>query len=255
MPIIRTTKPLRGRDPKDHYPTDPRIVRAALRRYGPAPGYPGPRDPSFTILDTGAGSGVWGAVARQFYPAAGIGAVDISPRPVDLPWGIYHEWRQEDYLTAPYGGGGFGMVIGNPPFCLAERFVRKSIHLLADGGLLIYLLRLYFAGSQKRARGLFAEFPPHVIATLVGRPSWTQNNKTDADEYAIWVWRKGYAGRTAHDWLEWKQAAGWVPPPLHLPPEALDLPEDGIAPPPQKPDRTPEERAAAAPRQEQLILL
>jgi hypothetical protein len=233
MPIIRTTKPLNSRDPKDHYPTDPRAARAAILAYGPSD-----RDRPIRIIDAGAGWGIWGIVARQLYPAAEIIGIDISPPPPELAPGIYNSWQQESYLTATLPDG-VDLVMGNPPYKPAERFVRRSLGLLADGGALVFLLRLYFSGSKRRARGLFRTDPPETVATLIGRPSWTwfRNGRTDADEYAIWFWRKGYTGRTYHDWLEWQDQGGWVPPAIPIPPPdsgesaaaAYDLPETILA--------------------------
>lgn len=89
-------------------------------------------------------------------------------------------------------------VITNPPYSLAEEFVRKSIH--RDGGYQefdqAFLLRINFLGSQKRAQ--FHREYPSDLYVLPRRPSFT-NGGTDATEYAWFVWgpptREGRKGR------------------------------------------------------------
>ncbi len=77
----------------------------------------------------------------------------------------------------------FDVCIGNPPYSLAKEFVDRA---LGCSRVVAFLLRLNFLGSQKRAAWL-REQPPSVYV-LPRRPSFTDDNKTDATEYAWFVW-------------------------------------------------------------------
>ena len=139
-----------------------------------------------TILDPGAGDGVWGRAARTRWPQSLIAGVEL--RAVPQPAG-FNFWYSDDYLrmtTAP----AFDLIIGNPPYKLAESFVRQSLANLADGGYLVFLLPLGFLAGKGRFSGLYSDFPPERVAICAGRPSFTGNGKTDAHEYAVFYWRK-----------------------------------------------------------------
>lgn len=194
--IIQTTKPLRPRDPDDHYPTPPGLALAALRLF--------PFQPK-TILDPGAGTGVWGSVARELWPGAFICGVD-NTFPDKPP--AYDLWRVHDYLSdeaAVYSGA--DLVVGNPPYRSAEEFVRQALRDVMPSGMIIFLLRLAFLEGQARMAGLWREWPPTSVHVLGKRPSFTGDGKTDATAYAVYVWRKS-AGlpnwKTTLDWLDWK---------------------------------------------------
>lgn len=87
------------------------------------------------------------------------------------------------------------MIITNPPYNLASEFLRRAMFEVAPGGLVVFLLRLNFFGSQKR-KPLFDEFPPKYCFVHSKRPSFTGGG-TDATEYAHFVWQQGYKGFTS----------------------------------------------------------
>lgn len=200
MPIITTTKKMRPRDPMDHYPTDPAVALAALRLL---PHDLGRRHPDHTppfIVDPGAGSGVYGAAARQIWPDAEISGCDIR----DLPQpAAYDQWIPRwDFVTQAVGGGA-NLVMGNPPYKFAEEFIRKGFRFLTDGGYINFLLRLSFLEGQKRARGLWKDFPLQSVHVLAARPSFTGDGRTDATAYAIFILQKGWTGTTTLHILDW----------------------------------------------------
>lgn len=177
---ISTDKELKARNPHDFYPTPPSLCRAvidALRIDQPS-----------RILDPGAGSGTWGAAARRRWGDTEITGIELRPVPKPEE---YNHWIDMDYLIG-YKGGGFDLVIGNPPYGdLAEQFIRRSLAALRPGGILIQLLRLAFLGSDDRGSGLWQEFPTKEIWVLSRRPSFTGDGKTDATNYAMFVWQAG----------------------------------------------------------------
>lgn len=100
-----------------------------------------------------------------------------------------------DFLTWPRDfvpSTRFDYILTNPPFSLAEEFVRKSLGL-AD--VVIMLLRLNFLGSQKRAPFLRSNMPDVYI--LSKRPSFTGKG-TDSTEYAWFVWDSRAPRRSGH---------------------------------------------------------
>lgn len=76
----------------------------------------------------------------------------------------------------------FDVILTNPPYSLAEEFIKASIPL-AD--TVAMLLRLNFLGSESRATFL-REYAPDVYV-LPNRPSFV-NGKTDSCEYAWMMW-------------------------------------------------------------------
>jgi hypothetical protein len=103
-----------------------------------------------------------------------------------------------------YQRQGFGLVIGNPPFKVAEEHVLHSLELLKPGGYLAFLLRLGFLGSFRRAVGLWSRPGLLHVAPIAPRPSFyskarlrkteRRSGSNDKSEYALFLWRAGYAG-------------------------------------------------------------
>lgn len=111
----------------------------------------------------------------------------------------------EDFQQSPES-----LILGNPPYNLAESHVRLGLERLGhyeakapQPRYLCFLLRASFLASKKRA-ALFAEAPPRWVWNIVGRPSFTGNGKTDGAEYAAIVWQAGHRGPYEGGWLEWK---------------------------------------------------
>lgn len=179
----------------DFYETPEPLVRAAL---GLLPVH----KQDMVILDPGAGRGVWGRAARNRFPKAEIIGVEPNfSRPKE-----YNEWWKSDYRFLTNTSQKADWVIGNPPYRLAEEFVRTSLDLLRPGGMLCFLLRLAFLESSKRGNGLWKEFPPSSVHVLMERPSFTENGKTDETAYGIYIWCKGKPViRPLLYWLHWKK--------------------------------------------------
>ena len=82
------------------------------------------------------------------------------------------------------------VIITNPPFGLAEPFIRKALEDVQDGGWVVMLLRLNFLGSKQRLP-FWEENMPRYIFVHHKRMSFTQNGSTDSIEYAHFCWQKG----------------------------------------------------------------
>ena len=96
----------------------------------------------------------------------------------------------------------FDVVLGNPPYKLAQEHVEHGMYLLRRGGQLGYLLRINFLASQKRVP-FFRRFPPWRVYVLPERPDFTGEGG-DQTEYAFFVWRKGYRGPPQVLWVSTK---------------------------------------------------
>ena len=82
--------------------------------------------------------------------------------------------------------GKYDVIIGNPPYCLAQEFIDKSLTLLKPGGRLIFLLRTNFLESKKR-REWWQDKLPSGLYVLSKRPSFTGKG-TDATSYSWFIW-------------------------------------------------------------------
>lgn len=83
----------------------------------------------------------------------------------------------------------YDIICTNPPFSRAEEFVRKSYDLLNNQGVMIFLLKLPFLCSMERIP-LWKEIPLFELNVIQKRPSFSGDGKTDATEYAFYVWHK-----------------------------------------------------------------
>lgn len=82
----------------------------------------------------------------------------------------------------------YDVIIGNPPYSLAQEFIDHSLKLLNPGGRLIFLLRTNFLESERRFRWWQDKIPTGLY-TLHKRPSFTGKG-TDATSYSWFVWTK-----------------------------------------------------------------
>jgi len=82
------------------------------------------------------------------------------------------------------------LVIGNPPYSLAEQFVRHSRAIFPDAEI-VFLLRVNFLGSEDRI-ALYRELGVPNIFVLPNRPPFSRNKTgkigTDSCEYAWFHW-------------------------------------------------------------------
>lgn len=196
---IVTDRPLPPRHAHDYYKTDLGTVSRILDKYrhqsSDTRHYQYPQ----RVLDPGAGSGAWGQIARDFFPMTYLTGCELRdvPKPPD-----YNEWLVGDF-TKLYEGlfPTFHLIMGNPPFSLAEEFVKVGMPLLHKGGHLIFLLRLAFLEGQRRRNDLYRVTPPKAVWVCSKRPSFQEDGKTNATAFAAFVWQQGYEGPTEVGWL------------------------------------------------------
>jgi hypothetical protein len=110
-----------------------------------------------------------------------------------------------DFVEEPYGKAAFDWVITNPPFRLAEDFVRLAMPIARKG--VAILARTVFLESVGRYQGIFRELPPTKFAQFVERVPMVKGRLDIKASTAT-----GYA------WLVWEKQTNnlprlmWVPP-------------------------------------------
>ena len=167
------------RDPLDFYRTPRSAVEAILphlRLDG-------------LILEPSAGDGaILAALRDRGVPYHNLEAVEIDYKRSMICGqycatycGDFRHWR------APRR---YDLVIGNPPYKHAQRFVERS---LAIGETVAMLLRLGFLESLKRAR--FHRAHPADVFVFSRRPSFLGGGKTYPAPFAWFVWGPGRGRR------------------------------------------------------------
>lgn len=174
------------RNADDFYRTEHHVTRGVLRHLTRGP-----------ILDPCCGDGAILDAAKETW---GLSTMQLCGIEIDEPRGMAtrekgyvcgvrdalhetswpHEWRR--------------LIITNPPFSLAEDFVRRALaEAKPVGGTVAMLLRLAFLESVKR--GAFHKEHPSDVYVLSKRPSFTEDGKTDSCAYAWFVWGPDRGGR------------------------------------------------------------
>lgn len=150
-----------------------------------------------TVLDPGAGGGIFGDAAKEVFPGCVVDGIDIRS-PLPKP-DSYRHWWTGDFLmdneSLDYAKehGGYDLIVGNPPYGkLGEAFVRRSMQMVNEGGIVLFLFRFSFAGSEGRIIGLYQDHPLTSVGLISPRPSFLGKDKngkqlsgTDSDEYAF----------------------------------------------------------------------
>jgi hypothetical protein len=165
-----------GENPHDFFPTPVGVTRAFLDAC-PLP------DGVWCEPAVGDGHILEAVGSRVHWSTFDIRAVP------EHPLSSYH--RQIDWLASGLlGRRQYDVIITNPPFYLAEEFVRfaleRSIHVAM-------LLRLAFLESRRRER--FHQEHPSDVYVLSRRPSFTANGATDNSAYAWFHWGPGCGNR------------------------------------------------------------
>ena len=168
-----------GRPPDDWYPTPPEATEALLA--------------------------VENFTGRIWEPACGCGSMSkvleahkydvLSTDLVDRGFGE----TPHDFLTSNYTSAN---IMTNPPFKLAEGFVRLSLQRTT--GKVVMLCKLQFLEGSKR-RAMFESTPFKAVWVFSKRLTMTRNGeKMDASGmicFAFFVWEHGYIGKPTVGWL------------------------------------------------------
>ena len=170
----------RERVKDDFYATPEHATRELLNRvrlYG-------------SILEPAAGQGHISKVLHEYYPNSEIVSTDLVQREDKFNVGIQ---GGIDFLTYEYGRN-FDNIITNPPFSLAEDFVRKAYSMV--NGKVIMFAKIQFLESEKRKK-LFEEYPLSSVYVFSNRVN-PMRNGSPVDEKG-----KKWASTMCFAWFVW----------------------------------------------------
>lgn len=155
--------------------------------------------PPTTILEPSAGDGAFVRAAKMMWPIAGTELIAVEPlmaaREILQRAGaaeVSSVTLEQFVQAAPERVQRADLVIGNPPFTLAEKHIRLLMGLLKPGAHIVFLLRIGFYGAAER-QAFWEEFPEKWMFPVNPRPSYLGEHgkgKTDGQEYAVFVWEK-----------------------------------------------------------------
>lgn len=91
----------------------------------------------------------------------------------------------------------YDFVVTNPPYSLAMEFISRSLSL---SDCVVMLLPLSFLASTKR-RNWWMTHGLTALWVLSKRPSFTGDGKTDATDYAWFVWDQAGRQKSGIFWL------------------------------------------------------
>lgn len=186
------------RAPNDAYLTPPSLAGLVCRAVAQDFAH-GPR----LILEPGCGDGSFLDAARVAWPGAETLGVEVDPALAALARAKGHNVIGGDLFFTQGLPERVGLVLGNPPFLQAERFIRWGLaHLDDRGGALAFLLRLDFLGSRGRYASLWQPAPPSHVYVLPARAGFTPGGKTDSIEYMVSVWTRPPRAHTTLSWLD-----------------------------------------------------
>lgn len=174
--------PVGGRESHDHYPT-PRWVTELLFDHAHKVDdlWPDAR----SVLDPAAGEGAILDVARERgFTTYGL---ELDPVRAEVARSRGHQMGQGDALERSWPR--VDVVVANPPYTLAEAFVRKALEwrrTMSVRARIFTLLRLSFLEPTQTRRELLSAYAPDVLI-LPRRPAF-DGKGTDNITSAWFVW-------------------------------------------------------------------
>lgn len=175
----------------DAYMTPPALASAIVNRLRDSiiPTAP------MKIIEPACGEGDFIAPCKAVWPEASIVAVDIRAEVAEKIQAFGAKFVHSDYLAIPTKAlASADLIISNPPFNRFAEFVLHSLSGMRDGAYLVMLMRLgMLAWTEDKQDGFWKDVYPDLIgcAPICPRPSFTDDGKTDSQEYGIAVWQKG----------------------------------------------------------------
>lgn len=169
------------REINDFYATDPIAAEWLVKL----------EDLNKEILEPACGQGHLSEVLKKH--GYNVSSYDL----IDRGYGVPYDFFEADQW--------YGDIVTNPPYSIAEEFVRHSLSIVEEGAKVCMFLKLQFMEGKKR-RLLFDEYPPVRIWASSSRIKCAKNGEFDyigssAMAYAWYVWEKGYKGDTILKWF------------------------------------------------------
>ena len=181
--------PENGRVENDYYATNPKAVEMLLMKY---PFH------AATILEPCVGGGhIANAINNFFTNKRVITGLDLVDRG-------YPNTIVQNFLTWETDRK-FEGIITNPPFSLAQEFIKKGMELLTDDGQMAMFLKIQFLEGAKR-KEFFEKYPPKYIYVFRNRmATWNNGNEVDPNTGKRW------ATTMCHAWFIWEKGSSTEP--------------------------------------------
>lgn len=182
----------RNMDVIDNFPTPPWAVRAFI-----SANLDTQEITNQNCLEPACGQGYMSEVLKEYF--AQVTSSDI------MEYG-YDDMSKVNFLDRYYGENSFDWVITNPPFKIAEDFIRESQRVARKG--VAMLVRTVFIESVGRYERLFAVNPPSYFSQYVERVAMVKGRldrrASTATGYGWIVWENGNVNR--------EPVLKWIPP-------------------------------------------
>lgn len=189
-------------DSLDDFPTPPWATRALMTHIindrGPFAGQ--------SCFEPACGAGHMAIPLKEFFGE--VRASDVHP---------HGYGAVADFLSSPFEAESVDWIITNPPFRLAEDFVKRSVFLARRG--VAILARTVFIESVGRYREIFENNPPTRFAQFTERVPMIKGRLDRKASTAT-----GYA------WIVWEKDRRSVPRLMWVPPCRKALERDGDYP-------------------------
>ena len=184
--------PKTKREDEDYYATEPKALELFLENLG----------------DLRLNNNIWECACGEGHLSKVLIKNGFNVKSTDLIDRGFGE--VQDFLK--FEGNIDGDILTNPPFKLAEEFVKKAKEVLQGGNKLILFLKIQFLESESRFK-LFRNFPlkyvyVHSSRQLCSRKGDFENYKSTTLFYAWFVWEKGFSGETIIRWINPKLKRG-----------------------------------------------
>ena len=175
-------------DSLDDFPTPPWATRALMEHViadkGPFQ--------NLTCLEPACGAGHMAKPLGEYF--GHVRSADVHP---------YGHGAVADFLTGPLEENSVDWIITNPPFRLAEDFIKRAL-IMSRRGVAI-LARTVFIESVGRYREIFEPTPPTKFAQFAERVPMVKGRldarASTATGYAWFVWEKPGSDATRVNWI------------------------------------------------------
>lgn len=148
------------------------------------------------ILEPSCGSGAFIKACKRKWPNSHIHGIDVRPLGFEALQAGASAWTQIEWekfiYYETYGENDIDLILGNPPYSLAQKHIELALDRVKKGGYVAFLLRINFLASRKRFE-FFNKNPLFALFPICGRPSF-KNGTTDQTEYGMFVWYKDTHG-------------------------------------------------------------
>lgn len=174
----------------DYYATNPKALEMLLKAFP---------IPKGRTLEPCVGEGHLARVLESY--GCSVDCVDLVDR--GYPDTVVH-----DFLTYSTNVR-YDSIVTNPPFSLAEEFIRKSMTLLKPRGICCMFLKIQFLEGAKR-EAFYKQYPPKYIYVFRNRmATWNNGQPLDPNGkrwattmcHAWFIFEKDFSGEPIVRWL------------------------------------------------------